>query len=89
MSADMNILHEAVAWAATENATRIIELQKENAVLRTAAEAARGDCEKLRCNFAEYLAPLYRENPVAIAKLCDEKLDRTGILLGYVRGWLR
>jgi hypothetical protein len=41
--------------------------------------------EALRRNFARYLAPLYREDDVEIARLCDEELDQSGALLGYVR----
>jgi hypothetical protein len=34
---------------------------------------------------ASYLAPLYKNDPVKIAQLCDERLDPTGNLLGWVR----
>jgi hypothetical protein len=43
------------------------------------------DATILRKNFARYLAPMYLENPIKIACDCDEDLDRTGALLGYVR----
>ena len=43
------------------------------------------DAETLRRNFAEYLLPAYEKSPFEIACLCDEKLDRTGALLGYLR----
>lgn len=39
----------------------------------------------LRRNFARYLVPAYLKNPTHIAELCDEMLDRTGTLLGYLR----
>lgn len=34
---------------------------------------------------ARMLAPLYLKNGVAIAQACDELLDKSGTLLGYVR----
>src|SRR5262249_42467386 len=34
---------------------------------------------------AKALAPFYLRNDVAVAKACDELLDRSGRLLGYVR----
>jgi hypothetical protein len=43
------------------------------------------EMKALRKNFARYLAPAYLENPVEIARICDEEIDRTGKLLGYVR----
>lgn len=43
------------------------------------------DAEKLRRNFAAYLAPMYLRKPEKIAEVCDEAIDRTGILLGCVR----
>lgn len=39
----------------------------------------------LRRNFARYLAPHYLRDYAEIARLCDEELDRSGALLGYVR----
>lgn len=39
----------------------------------------------LRKNFAKFLAPLYVKDPYKIAEECDERIDRTGVLLGYVR----
>ena len=43
------------------------------------------EAQKLRLGFARYLAPLYVDDALKIAKLCDEELDPTGSLLGYVR----
>lgn len=48
-------------------------------------EKAKAESKALRMNFAKYLVPAYLENPVEIARLCDEELDRTGNLLGYLR----
>jgi hypothetical protein len=43
------------------------------------------EAKELRINFARWLAPQYLENELKIANLCDETLDRSGALLGYVR----
>lgn len=43
------------------------------------------DIKKLRTNFAKYLVPLYKKDQAGIARLCDEELDRSGALLGYLR----
>ena len=48
-------------------------------------DASRAEAEKLRRSFAEYIAPQYVENRTLVANLCDEVLDRSGALLGYVR----
>jgi hypothetical protein len=40
---------------------------------------------RLRRNFAKFLAPMYVEDHRRIANLCDDELDQTGNLLGYVR----
>lgn len=40
---------------------------------------------KLRRNWAESLAEDYATNPAKVARDCDEKYDRTGILLGILR----
>src|SRR4051812_20051776 len=63
-----------------EEITRLVEaaLQSER---EAAAEARR---VALRC-VAKGLVPLYRNDPVEIARLCDEELDRTGNLLGWLR----
>lgn len=42
-----------------------------------------GDCE--RAITVKQLAVIYKKHPVAIADLCDEVLDKSGALLGYVR----
>jgi len=34
---------------------------------------------------AKELAPIYKDHYVAVARVCDEVLDRSGALLGYVR----
>lgn len=41
--------------------------------------------EQLLRSMAESLVPAYRGDQAGIAKLCDETLDRSGALLGYVR----
>lgn len=33
----------------------------------------------------ERLAPIYQWNPLAVARVCDEALDRSGALLGRLR----
>jgi len=48
-------------------------------------ERLRADLLSLRKNFARYLAAEYRRSPARVATLCDETLDRSGELLGYVR----
>ena len=39
----------------------------------------------LRCHLIERLTELYKIDNVAVAKVCDEALDRSGALLGEVR----
>lgn len=41
--------------------------------------------DELRKNFARFIAPLYLENRAEIARVCDEEIDQSGALLGYVR----
>ena len=62
----------------------------QTAAIAAAAELAeaRAEIERLRSNFAEYLQPAYAANPVSVARLCDEKLDQTGQLLGMLRAAL-
>ena len=38
-----------------------------------------------RKEMAKKLAPIYKEHRLAVARVCDEVLDRSGALLGYVR----
>jgi hypothetical protein len=59
------------------------EQEAERATAELAALKAEPD--KLRRNFARYLAHDYLKNPTNIADICDESLDKTGALLGYVR----
>jgi hypothetical protein len=40
---------------------------------------------KNRKEIAKELAPIYKDHPLAVARVCDEVLDRSGALLGYVR----
>ena len=57
-------------------------------VARAIADAAAAEQQvaaTLRRNFAEHLVDAYRVDPVAVATLCDERLDRSGALLGYLR----
>ena len=42
-----------------------------------------------RGQLRELVVLLYRERPVVVARLCDEKVDRSGRLLGEVRKWMR
>ena len=56
--------------------------------LRAELAVARAEIERLRTNFAGYLQPAYAANPVSVARLCDEKLDQTGQLLGMLRAAL-
>jgi hypothetical protein len=51
------------------------------ALAHAAAEARRATLRRV----AKGLVPLYRNDPVEIARLCDEELDRTGNLLGWLR----
>lgn len=39
----------------------------------------------LRRRFALYLLPAYLSDPVRIARACDEQIDLSGVLLGYIR----
>ena len=39
----------------------------------------------LRCHLIERLTEMYKTDNVAVAKVCDEVLDRSGALLGEVR----
>lgn len=48
-------------------------------------ERLRAELNQLRLNMAEYLVQYYQIDPVAVAEDCDERIDRTGALLGYVR----
>ena len=57
---------------------------KQRAELAAKDEALK-DAEKLRRNVARYFASAYRVDPVFVAEICDEQIDRTGTLLGYVR----
>ena len=61
----------------------------QKALASTPADSLReyrnGEAKTLRKNFAKYLAPIYEKDRTAIAILCDEQLDKTGNLLGYVR----
>ena len=61
----------------------------QKAIARTPADSLteyrNGEAKTLRKNFAKYLAPIYEKDRTAIAILCDEQLDKTGNLLGYVR----
>jgi len=69
-------------------ATQIFLLSARAALKAAIPEAVEAEREKarvLRRNFAEYLVPAYIATPIAIANICDEQLDRTGNLLGYVR----
>jgi hypothetical protein len=43
------------------------------------------EAKALRINIARWLAPQYLEDQSKIATLCDETLDLSGALLGYVR----
>lgn len=43
------------------------------------------EADKLRANFAKYLASDYLNDPARIAKICDEEIDQTGRLLGMLR----
>lgn len=56
-------------------------------MIETAGEAdfLRGELRRLRQNWAASLAHAYNEDPVTVARLCDEQYDRSGALLGYVR----
>lgn len=66
-------LDEAVKWHEGDDSPR------------ARLEAHKDDADKLRRNFAKYLAEYYKDSPVEVAALCDEQLDRSGALLGYVR----
>lgn len=68
-----------------ESAEQVRDTFRSIATLRTEIAALRDEPEKLRRNFAEYLAHKYIKQPSYIAELCDESLDKTGALLGYVR----
>lgn len=50
-----------------------------------ALRLAREEADKLRRNMAKYFASAYRVDPAFVAEICDEQIDRTGALLGYVR----
>ncbi len=63
----------------------IESLEAANEKAREALGLVMGESRKLRRNFAKYLAEYYEDSPVEVAALCDEQLDRTGELLGYVR----
>lgn len=41
--------------------------------------------EEYRRNLAKKLVPYYKKDPVLIASLCDEVLDRSGNMLGWLR----
>ena len=41
--------------------------------------------EALEASRDEALAAVYRHDPVTVARVCDEELDRSGGLLGRVR----
>lgn len=41
--------------------------------------------EKYRRELAERLAVFYSDNPLLVANICDECIDRSGNLLGWVR----
>jgi hypothetical protein len=43
------------------------------------------EADKLRSNFAKYIAPEYLNEPERIAAICDGQLDQSGRLLGMVR----
>ena len=64
---------------------KLHECKENYAEMREEAKNSADDIFKLRRNFAKYLSKLYLANQVEIARLCDEELDRSGILLGYVR----
>lgn len=63
------------------------EYDLSQGVLALLAEnrALRADLKTLRLNMAKHLAPEYPTSPLATARLCDEVLDPSGALLGYVR----
>jgi hypothetical protein len=49
------------------------------------AQRLHGEVERLR----EALVMIYRESPAAVARVCDEFLDRSGRLLGEIRQEVR
>lgn len=62
------------------------ELEQEQRDWKELAKQVQiGEADLLRRRFAKYLAPAYLENPLKIANICDEELDCTGTLLGFVR----
>lgn len=63
---------------------RSMSLAEQEAALQY-SQKQEAEIKALRQNFARYLTPAYLENPVEIARICDEEIDRTGKLLGYVR----
>ena len=72
-------------WPVGDLTKAIQDAETELAAKDAKTEAARSDAEKLRRNFAKYLAPEYIELPHYVAGVCDEEIDKTGELLGYVR----
>jgi hypothetical protein len=69
--------HRVMPWIEPEHVT---DKPAEDQLAKAKAESA-----ALRKNFAQYLVPAYIANPVEIARICDEEIDQTGRLLGYVR----
>lgn len=49
------------------------------------AEYYAAQLEAFRRNVARWLVNDYKKDPFTTASICDEMLDRSGVLLGYVR----
>lgn len=55
----------------------VIAIELEKAEERARVQLLKG--------MAANLAQRYKTDPLAVARLCDDELDRSGALLGYVR----
>jgi hypothetical protein len=64
--------------------TEVRDAEQAAAELQTLRNKA-DEADKLRRNFARYLSHDYLKNPANVADICDNSLDKTGALLGYVR----
>ena len=63
---------------------RELGLQAELTALREELER-HGQGARNRLRIVEQLTIAYRADPVSVAGLCDEVLDRSGALLGWLR----